>query len=103
MTDWDQINDPNPHLIREPGKFQPGILGDLLFILSEANIRLLTMGSNHVRTGISNLDEIKTMARITKEALEMWLELRPCKDFTELLNHLRQPILTKQEQPNAQE
>ncbi len=61
-------------LIREPGKFQPGILGDLLFIFSEANAWLLEMGSNHVRSGVSKHDEIREVARIAKECLEMWLE-----------------------------
>ncbi len=70
---WRRIN-PDNGLIREPGKFQPGILGDLLFIFSEANAWLLEMGSNHVRSGVSNHDEIRTVARIAKDALEMWLE-----------------------------
>ena len=86
------IIDPTPHLIRKPGKFQPGILGDLLLILNEATIRLLNMGSDHVRTGISNLDEIKKMAQITKEAIEMWEDKRPCNNFSQLLDHLHQSI-----------
>lgn len=72
MTNFKGIH-PDDELIREPGKFQPGILGDLLFIFSEANARLLEMGSNHVRTGVSKHDEIRETARVTKEALEMWL------------------------------
>ena len=77
-------------LVREPGKFQPGKLGDLLYILQIANIRLLEMGSNHVRSGITNQEEINGLALATKEVLEMWLELKPCKDFGQLLDHLGQ-------------
>jgi hypothetical protein len=79
-------------LIREPGKFQPGRLGDLLYILQISTVRLLEMGSDHIRTGVSNQIEVDQMAETLKEGLEMWLGLSPCLDFSALLDHLRQPI-----------
>ena len=77
-------------LIREPGKFQPGRLGDLLYILQIANIRLLEMGSDHVRTGITNQGEINLMALATRDALGMWSGSIPCKDFSQIMDHLGQ-------------
>lgn len=77
-------------LIREPGKFQPGRLGDLLYIFQIATIRLLEMGADHVRTGITNQVEIDAQALATKDVIEMWLGLRPCEDFRQLLQHLGQ-------------
>lgn len=77
-------------LVRVPGKFQPGRLGDLLYILQIATIRLLEMGSNHVRTGITNQEEIDSMALAIIDALEMWSELIPCENFGQLLQRLGQ-------------
>jgi hypothetical protein len=77
-------------LVREPGKFQPGRLGDLLYILQVANIRLLETGSDHVRSGITDQEEIDCIALALKDVLEMWLGLAPCEDFKQLLQHLGQ-------------
>ena len=77
-------------LIREPGKFQPGRLGDLLYILEVATIRLLETGSDHVRSGITDQTEIDVAALATKDAIEMWLGLMPCEDFRQILEHLGQ-------------
>lgn len=76
--------------IREPGKFQPGRLGDLLYILQISTIRLLEMGSNYVRSGITNQEEIDCMALAIKDSLGMWLGLVPCENFTQILQHLGQ-------------
>jgi hypothetical protein len=77
-------------LIREPGKFQPGKLGDLLYILEISTIRLIEIGSDHVRTGITDQAEIDALALAIKDVMGMWLGLIPCKDFKQLLQHLGQ-------------
>lgn len=77
-------------LVREPEKFQPGKLGDLLYILQISTIRLLEMGSNHVRSGVTNQVEVETMALDLRDALGMWLGLVPCKDFRQILQQIGQ-------------
>lgn len=85
-------NSNDAELIREPGKFQPGRLSDLLFMFQITTSRLIEIGSDHVRTGITNPGEVDEMAKIMKEALEMWLGLSPCNDGKKILDHLRQKL-----------